>query len=1685
MTTQSLRERRAERERKAREQRARIQRIRERNIAKGVSSQPQNVVQPSDTPFIPQGQQAQVQADLNAQRTASTPLGKIGIGAGTAAPETRGKPEFGSFFGSGILENVAGGVLPALENAQKFMELVGGTADSIVDLAPGSLFASQNEGRGFSEILQEVSAESGRGGAFDVAGQAQNLAEAFRRTNQPTKKFSLPGEGIPLPGGRKFDDFDIGVKGATELIPEVLLGIATGGSSTGASLGRKTATSILDALGRDIAKGTIKVTAKTTRQAIKVARQAPEVAGKASRVNYSGALNSISNVNQPGVAAALKGSTKIPSSFKGPISAFLNAASPARFADTSRGAIHHMLAYAKVLDGLDAITDIDIAVLAKARLASGLKPTTAYKEGAAKVDSVPFTVGEGSTIHNTGIPEIDAGHEVTIKSGDRKGEVVRIPYTTIEIQENFFDYKGKVPKGSKAGTPEYDAVVLARDKMRDKYGGLNIGVWDEPAQRYGGDASLNAPWVNPAEDVARGTFIPNENALSHAEQLSLMKASPDETVTLFHVTTKEGARAILKSGEILPSRGATRTIWGPGVATDPRGLFGGRRSGLSAEVVQFEVPKSAIDDLQAETQFRGHSDFTWEPSRIDGKLEDIPLPILNARVFDQSLLSVDKNAADLATYVRLNQDTYKAQGLMAVSEGMSPKKIKTTTKLDYVSSHYAPKNADGSYLYDDQLHALGAVRSGATPGRAQKFMKERKLKTDEIDELRAKGEYGYLTPDESMREFVRGMKKGSLDAQHQKALKETAQRAGSGIVDFGKAKQQAKSAAITLGKGLTKSGKLRIVHPKTIRAIRDAGLEASAGVLEKASKSTRKNAKDRNDIIAKVKAALLDDVEILGDKTFIPTRRGAAKFKQATKLSTQERMPAYTGLIYENRQEVARLVKQHYPKDDLGRLESFTNVLSEISDVIRLGKTGFDFGYHMIQGLPALGAAAAEATKITSRTIKVQGAGGAGKIIDTAAARRARGRAKLKVWAKSTVEMAKAFTDQDRMMASIADDVDLFREAVGNNLQMAAGSTDVFQAIRNGSILKRIPKVGEAIDARLAKLADPFQRAFLAPSDYIRFQYYKIDRETAMLAGLEGLTDPIEIAAKQQSNLQELAGSLNNMTGALSSAGMGINPTLNTVERGIIAFSARYTRSSIALLSDVFKGNIRGEKARNSLAGLVGLGMVSYISMVEAMNLAGLKQEVKLDPTKSDFMTFDLGGDRVGFGGFWTQFSKLSSRVAETAWDEDAREMFLGDDTLRTNPIIRWLRGRSAPGAGVIWDGMMQEDYLGRDIEGVVDWTKHVGRQAVPIWVEAGVLGSPYKTGWVGTPFELVGGRVNPLSSNDRRRELRDSVAIDAYGAKWTDINGLQRDKISSGEGEISLSDFEELQRLDAEVAKGTVERGDLTDIVVEKYKSKRLKINDEFNVKIQEGRDYLTAGSIDLPTFRTLYLSEANSTRRVKLEELHDSEGEFAEAIAYFEGNAKRFGEDKPEDIAYNEFITTIIATDEFEDPMGLDWEAKEEAVEIFQAKWGGEVYAYILERFGTGRDLDAVVYEIYKGKQHFNYYWGDTERATLASMPNSSALQEAYREYKNATDNRQFDMRETVPYLKEFIAKLSRVKKAMRETDVDLDRWMFRMGYSNPLVHPENEFSPDGVDDAREYWRDPHPMPLQTFGIPVGTTL
>jgi hypothetical protein len=663
-------------------------------------------------------------------------------------------------------------------------------------------------------------------------------------------------------------------------------------------------------------------------------------------------------------------------------------------------------------------------------------------------------------------------------------------------------------------------------------------------------------------------------------------------------------------------------------------------------------------------------------------------------------------------------------------------------------------------------------------------------------------------------------------------------------------------------------------------------------------------------------------------------------------------------------------------------------------------------------------------------------------------------------------------------MLSLVDDVNIVNEAIGNGLQIGMTSTDAFQAVQNGTILRKlgdpVDGFGTKADKLLTKAADPFQRAFIAPGDYIRVQMYKAMRPVAKERGDDGL--------------RELSSVLNNMTGAFSSSAAGVHPTMQNIERGILAFSARYTRSSLALLTAVFRGGIEGRTARESMAGMLGLGVAAYITAVEAINLAGGKQDVHLDPTKSQFMTFDIGGDKLGFGSFWTQFAKVTSKTTAIAWDEDAREAFLGDETIRTNPLIRWVRSRSAPGfAGTAWDIAVGEDFLGRDIDGPKDWTKHVGRQTLPIWFEAMVLGDPKRTGLLGGLAEVGGARVRPLSSKERRRDLRNRIAQDVYDKDWVDLNGLERDRINAGEVEMSLSEQEELNTLNEEVLAANVERGDEDDLVIEKYHKRHTDIEDEWNENIAEGIELLTAHPeiMDLEKFRHMYLSSANSIRRSKLEELNDKEGEFALAIEYFQKTSERFGEDNPEDIAYNEYITSILATDDFDIPGGFDYDARDIAIQSFQATWGNEVFAYVQERFATGRNIPVLVNEFWQGRKRFEHYWGDVDEATLATMPNSTALEPAYKEWTRASENRRSELEEITPYLKAMIDKISRVRRAMREQDPLLDAWLFRWGFTQNFVHPDNKFSPDGADDPAKFWREPEPKPLRLFGIQDGVII
>jgi len=1866
MTT--LRDRFEEQERKNREQRERIKRIHERNIATGISATPQQVIQPSTTPFIPQGQQAQVQADLNAQRTAFTPLGDIGVGTKAAAPDTRGKPEFGSFWGSGILENTAGGVLPALENLQKGLETFGGAAVSLADIAPGELFASQNQGRGFTEILDEVQEErraSGRPDNFmDWAGQAQDLAEAFRRTDMPSTQVSLPGQGIPLPGGRKIDDIDVGVKGVIELLPEIILGVATGGTSAGASLGRKTGISILNAFGADIAMGAVKLGSKGGRQITRAAIQAPAVIGKTPEFTDISKLSArIDRVRSQGTIDAIN---KLPERIRGleirrRATSAMSALSPARVVDTTRAAVKATLLNSMALDEISKKNELAMAEFAKRLSFAGIKLPTEVQEFTGKAEGVPFSTSfivepgaQGGAdkiisglIGDTGIPAIDDGLVIgkarpkTYKmSGDldsystkkvlgeeggtdtlfhgtrqqfdageiqlnsegqiwltdsqegaeifsnmapskltpaglrtdssmRSGRVLpyqvksgakiyvvnntgrltqkaiddalaaagdadivamrsvsdvpslpsnasyyvvknpkvlelpgestknerRLKFSYNEVMENFFktgstnvprflDKAGKPVKGAKTlpkggmTNPKWEEAVMARREVAKEFGGANIGSWSIVAEKYVPDITTKTGTVAAKagkaaraakSDTPRGSV--KLTKLQKQEITDDMQPSAEE---LFYATDDLGgvgdAKEIAflrkftgKNGNVvLPDTISNEDLISlreyADNAADKVSDMGDLSPYTPADRSEIARRRSTARSLKSVV-----AKIDALPVRKGRKAVDAVPPVKGVDAFE----AFDPVAAEFATYVRHWQDTVKAIELNYIAA--SGKKIKGTAVLDKVSSRYSPRNNNGDYLLEDADIANNTTRiafSGGTPGRKNKALNKRELRNAEVRELVNEGGYSLSNPMVALKQHDLSMRKAAWDAQLTKHLKAAAKRKGSGVIEI--APRKARTAAAI---NRITSGKTDKLNPKTIADIREQ-FRNTANVLVKAMKHG-KDTKARQTALKTIQDVFAKDVETLEDGTYLVTKPGAVRTlsgsnKEKTVIRRENRMPAYTGLYFEDKAEVNRLIKQHYPNTKLtdessimATTNSFSKILAETGDIIRLGRTGFDFGYWMIQGLPSLGFAVAKSVDVTSKSNSKLG------------------RDLVKIWVKSVPEAFKAFRSQDRMMLSLADDVNLVDEAITYGLQIGITSTDAFQAVQNGTILRKlgdpVDGFGTKADKLLTKAADPFQRAFIAPGDYIRVQMYKAMR-------------PVAFGSNGEDGLRELSSVLNNMTGAFSSSAAGVHPTMQNVERGIIAFSARYTRSSLALLTAVFRGGIEGRTARESMAGMVGLGAAAYITAVEAINLAGGKQELHLDPTKSQFMTFDVGGDKLGFGSFWTQFAKVTSKTSAIAWDEDAREAFLGDDTLRTNPLIRWVRSRSAPGfAGTAWDIAVGEDFLGRDIEGPKDWTVHVGRQTLPIWLEAGVIGDPHRTGMLGLAGEIAGARVRPLSSKERRRDLRDSIAQDLYDKDWVDINGLQRERINAGEVEISVSEAEELKTLNEEVLAANVERGDEDDLVIEKYHKRHTDIEDEWNENIAEGIELLTShpGIMDLEKFRHMYLSSANSIRRSKLEELNNPEGDFALAIEYFEKTSERFGEDKPEDIAYNQYITNILATDDFDIPGGFDYEARDMAIKSFQTIWGDEVFAYVQERFATGRNIPELVNEFWQGRKRFEYYWADVDEATLATMPNSTALEPAYKEWTRASENRRSELEEVTPYLKAMIQKVSRVKRAMREQDPLLDAWLFRWGFTNTFASPQNEFSPDGVNDAAQFWRDPKPMQLNIFGIQNGIAL
>ena len=804
-----------------------------------------------------------------------------------------------------------------------------------------------------------------------------------------------------------------------------------------------------------------------------------------------------------------------------------------------------------------------------------------------------------------------------------------------------------------------------------------------------------------------------------------------------------------------------------------------------------------------------------------------------------------------------------------------------------------------------------------------------------------------------------------------------------------------------LRQDLNKQGRLR----------ENAKAATSRAILVNARRALRGITKQKSDVLKDVRG-----------KT--ATARAAASLARSGEAKITSRsgfeQPLFKNQFFD--EETAAKIHKQLGLNEKTQLEQLADTTGKAGDVMRVVRAGFDFGAPLLQGLPLL-------------------ATNPGK------------------WARGVKHQFVAFAQPLHHHKYLQENMQVIDEMLRYRIPLSGAATDYFDALKKGQSLEKW--LGEGVSVKgikdpvslgrggraAAKGVTAFQRSFDAVGDFSRIEQWKALRETAAARGEEGLDG--------------LATYLRNSTGALSSAALGINPSQQSLERAFLFFSPRYTRASLALVANAFQGGMQGEQARRAFRNMAMGGLGTYIFTASALG-----QEPKLDPTRGDFMSLKVGDSVVGVGSFWTSFVRLIGNTTATATStpEDLIKV-----SSRDNPIVRWIRGRSAPTTGLAWDIATGNDFLGNDIErgvfdGDIDIATHTLKQSAPFaldsaigfFAQAAQLENPASSGAV-LGAEIFGGRPHPLSRSKQRDILRDERALVQFEKTWDELNRLQREKIQNDPMEVELASLTAGARADR------VARGEEIDQDVSEYFASFDRGKEDWSKRIMDGYEDVVDGRIDLERFRKDVLSSANDDRRAVFSAINeDPQYESVREWIANLPNLPGVSPEMPEDIAYDEYIAEVITNTALQLPEGLDYDARDIKIGAFRAKYGEEIYGYVRARLEEGRDVPPIVRELWKGQQHFAFYWDDVKDRVIESRPDAGEIGPLYKEWQKATDLGKEALTENFPNLKNMIRTIDRVRSALREKNAALDIFLYRWGYTGTLKHPDNDFDGAG-EDAR----------------------
>ena len=974
----------------------------------------------------------------------------------------------------------------------------------------------------------------------------------------------------------------------------------------------------------------------------------------------------------------------------------------------------------------------------------------------------------------------------------------------------------------------------------------------------------------------------------------------------------------------------------------------------------------------------------------------------------------------------------------------------------------------------DQVKRIGKTQSSQKGRKLEgKFKSKDGIETefeDLMQELIDSKQIGYAnTVTGTMGAYLKGAYKTideSVLAQEAQALFQK----GSKEIVFSANKTSRNMVNKILNKGASQNGKFSVSQLKTLNEV---GFNDLTAIIRGGGKVN----KETGELVRKL-GGRLEDVQIIEKEAFESIKDAATKYtnsiktnkgipygiEDATRILPRqggEELPSTFNQIFftgKNAEKKAERFSKLMGTADSSTFEKLAEPIGAVGDILRIGKTGFDLGFMLLQGLPMLGAATGTALTLNLKK-SAQLYAAWGKATSTGIRAFGTETALKNVLQEASTKIVTRGVDD----LGNAVEVSLLDDMIENGIQLGRQATDIYQGIGvagrvTQKVTSRLGSAGEVIsktgEKTVGNLLTRFERSFTVSSDVLRIKGYEAMRATALKAD----------------DLQGLASFLNKSTGALSAIESGISPGQRALERGFLFFSPKYTRSSLALFADVARGGIVGDEARKTLLGMAGLGMATYHAYATAFG-----QEPKMDPRKGDFMTVEINGNQVGIGSFWTSFARFIANSTDAfLTDEDIFEQQKG------NPLVNYVGSRGTPPIGLIRDILSGQDFLGRPLDSNLDIAKHLGKSILPFSIESQLQDNPHgAAGWGAvadrtTRFgtEFLGLRVKPSSIWEKRNEERDKLSQIEYKKNYKDLNRLQQTQLTNN--------HEILQIMDTDARKVAGDSVKELPSQIELYYSERERINKRYQNESVEIYEYMLENPFyTTREYRDKFLTKINTERRYAMQELQtriQPGGDLELVDSYFTDTAEKFNDDtQPEDVAYSEYIDEIVANPAYDRVEGYDWSAKDEATQSFRNRWGSEVYDYVQQRLEGGKKLHPLQAEYYNQKKKYDFYWESSEKAVIESLPDPNYSQDLRRAWLQKTPTARIQFELENPQIVEINEKISKVKKALRQQNPGVDAFLYRWGYPGKLSHSQNL-------GQEEFWHQPGLIDPEVYDQGIG---